>query len=36
LSGFAGLNLMQTSITGFCLARMLFKAFGLKLGAAFE
>ena len=36
LSGFVGLNLMQASITGFCPAAMLFKAFGLKQGAAFQ
>jgi hypothetical protein len=36
LSGFVGLNLMQASITGFCPAAMVFKAFGLKRGAAFE
>jgi hypothetical protein len=36
LSAFVGLNLMQASITGFCPAAMLFKAFGLKRGAAFE
>ncbi len=36
LSGFVGLNLMQASITGFCPAAMVFKALGLKRGAAFE
>lgn len=36
LSGFVGLNLMQASITGFCPAAMVFKAFGLKRGVAFE
>ena len=36
LSGFAGLNLMQASITGFCPAAMLFKALGMKSGEAFN
>lgn len=36
LSGFVGLNLMQSSITGFCPAAMVFKALGFKRGVAFE
>jgi hypothetical protein len=36
LSGFVGLNLMQASITGFCPAAMVFKALGMKQGAAFQ
>ena len=35
LSGFVGLNLMQSSITGFCPAAMVFKALGMKTGSAF-
>jgi len=30
LTGFVGLNLIQTSFTGFCPAAMIFKAMGLK------
>jgi len=36
LSGFVGLNLIQSSITGFCPAAMVCKALGLKPGRAFE
>ena len=36
LSAFVGLNLMQASITGFCPAAMVFKALGVKPGAAFQ
>lgn len=36
LTVFAGLNLMQASITGFCPAAMIFKALGLKPGNAFR
>jgi hypothetical protein len=36
LSGFVGLNLMQSSITGFCPAAMVFKALGIKPGSAFR
>ena len=36
LSGFVGLNLMQSSITGFCPAAMVFKALGMKPGWAFK
>ena len=36
LSAFVGLNLMQASVTGFCPAAMVFKALGMKPGAAFQ
>ena len=36
LTAFVGLNLLQASITGFCPAAMIFKAFGLKVGCAFK
>ncbi len=36
LAAFAGLNLMQASVTGFCPAAIVFKRLGLKSGAAFE
>ena len=36
LSAFVGVNLMQSSITGFCPAAMIFKALGLRSGCAFE
>lgn len=36
LTGFAGLNLLQAGITGFCPAAMIFKAVGLKTGCAFR
>ena len=32
---FIGLNLIQSSITGFCPAAMVFKALGVKSGTAF-
>lgn len=35
LTAFVGLNLLQSSFTGFCPAAMLFKKLGLKSGAAF-
>lgn len=35
LTGFVGLNLVQSSFTGFCPAAMIFKALGLKDGGAF-
>ena len=35
LTGFAGLNLLQASFTGFCPIATLFKKFGLKSGPAF-
>ena len=36
LTTFAGLNMLQASVTGFCPAAMLFKAMGLRSGAAFR
>lgn len=33
---FIGLNLLQSSFTGFCPAAMVFRAMGLKKGCAFE
>ncbi|MDX8434786.1 MULTISPECIES: DUF2892 domain-containing protein [Mesorhizobium] len=36
LTAFAGLNMMQASVTGFCPAAMIFKKLGCKPGAAFE
>ena len=33
---FIGLNLLQSSFTGFCPAAMVFRAMGLRSGAAFE
>ena len=36
LTGFVGLNLIQSSVTGFCPAALLLKAVGLKPGAAFQ
>jgi len=33
---FIGLNLIQSSITGFCPAASIFKKFGLKTGCAFN
>lgn len=36
LSAFAGANLLQAGITGFCPAAMIFKRFGLKPGCAFR
>ncbi|MDX5401290.1 MAG: DUF2892 domain-containing protein [Rhodobacterales bacterium] len=33
---FIGLNLIQSSFTGFCPAAMVFRAFGVKKGCAFE
>jgi hypothetical protein len=35
LSAFAGLNMMQASLTGFCPAAMIFRALGLKPGPVF-
>ena len=35
LSAFAGLNMIQASVTGFCPAAMIFGALGLKPGPAF-
>ena len=36
LSAFAGLNLIQASITGFCPAAIVFKMFGVREGCAFR
>jgi hypothetical protein len=36
LTAFAGANMIQASITGFCPAAMLFKALGAKPGHAFQ
>lgn len=33
---FIGLNLIQSAVTGFCPAAMLFKAFGIRPGCAFD
>lgn len=35
LVGFVGLNLLQSSITGFCPAAMIFAKLGLSAGCAF-
>mgnify|MGYP001096359020 FL=1 len=36
LTIFAGLNMLQAGITGFCPAAMIFKALGLRPGNAFK
>ncbi len=36
LTAFAGLNMIQASITGFCPAAMVFKMFGVRGGSAFS
>jgi preprotein translocase subunit Sec63 len=36
LTAFAGLNMFQASITGFCPAAMAFKKLGLRDGCAFS
>jgi len=36
LTAFAGLNMFQASITGFCPAAMLFKKLGVRSGNAFS
>lgn len=36
LSGFAGLNMIQSAFTGFCPAAMLFKRLGIPEGTAFS
>ncbi|MBL9051225.1 MAG: DUF2892 domain-containing protein [Tabrizicola sp.] len=33
---FIGLNLIQSSLTGFCPAAMVFRAMGVKKGSAFK
>jgi len=35
LAAFAGVNMIQASITGFCPAAMIFKRLGVKAGCAF-
>ncbi|MDO9495853.1 MAG: DUF2892 domain-containing protein [Nocardioides sp.] len=35
LTAFVGLNLLQSSITGFCPAAMIFRRFGMTSGCAF-
>ena len=36
LNAFAGLNMLQAGITGFCPAAMIFKKLGMKPGCAFS
>jgi hypothetical protein len=36
LTAFAGANLVQAGITGFCPAAMIFKKLGLRAGCAFQ
>ena len=36
LTTFAGLNMLQASVTGFCPAAMVFKALGCRKGEAFQ
>ena len=36
LTAFAGLNMMQASMTGFCPAAIVFKRLGCKAGVAFK
>lgn len=36
LAVFAGLNLLQASVTGFCPAAIIFKKFGVSSGCAFK
>lgn len=36
LTAFAGLNMIQASVTGFCPAAMVFKKLGLRGGNAFN
>ncbi|NYG57254.1 hypothetical protein BJ980_000177 [Nocardioides daedukensis] len=36
LTAFVGLNLLQSSITGFCPAAVVFRRFGLSSGCAFR
>lgn len=36
LAVFAGLNMIQASVTGFCPAAMIFKALGCRSGEAFR
>ena len=36
LTAFAGLNMIQASITGFCPAAIIFRMFGVRGGSAFQ
>lgn len=36
LTGFVGVNLLQSAFTGFCPAAIIFKKLGIKAGTAFE
>lgn len=36
LTAFAGVNMIQASVTGFCPAALIFKLFGIKEGCAFR
>ena len=36
LAAFAGVNMIQASLTGFCPAAMIFKRLGVKAGCAFS
>jgi hypothetical protein len=36
LTAFVGLNLLQSSVTGFCPAALVFKRFGVRGGSAFS
>ncbi|MCX7378481.1 MAG: DUF2892 domain-containing protein [Alphaproteobacteria bacterium] len=36
LAAFAGLNMIQAALTGFCPAAMVFKALGVPAGCAFK
>lgn len=36
LTAFAGFNMLQASITGFCPAAMVFKALGVRPGTVFK
>ena len=36
LTAFAGANMIQAALTGFCPAALLFKAFGIPAGCAFK
>jgi hypothetical protein len=36
LTGFAGLNMLQAALTGFCPAALVFKALGCRAGNAFK
>ncbi len=36
LTGFVGLNLLQSAFTGFCPAALIFKKMGIQAGCAFK